>query len=177
MKSYRLQKGYIHVYTGDGKGKTTAAAGLALRAVRAGLRVFIAQFVKGSKSGEMDMLKKLSGKITIRQYGVRSFIKGQPAKTDRSLAHKGMTEVAAVVAAGRHDVVILDEMCVAMNLGLCELNQVLAMLNTRPAHVEIILTGRNAPRALINAADLITEMREIKHYFNKAVPARRGIEF
>ena len=173
----RKQKGYIQLYTGAGKGKTTAALGLALRASGAGLRVYIAQFVKGSESGERKALAKLSRAVTIRPFGARSFIKKNPAKIDRTLAAKGLAEVSAIIAAGRHDLVILDEICVALRLGLFSLEPVLEMLKTRPGHVEIILTGRNAPQALIDAADLVTEMREIRHYFQKGVRARRGIEF
>jgi cob(I)alamin adenosyltransferase len=173
----RTHKGYIHLYTGDGKGKTTAAFGLALRASGAGLRVYIAQFTKGSDSGEVSALRKYSRAVTIRQFGARSFIKRQPSKIDRTLAAKGLAEVSGIIAAGRHRLVILDEICVALRLGLFPLEQVLDMLKTRPGHVEIILTGRNAPEALIDAADLVTEMREVRHYFKKGVRARKGIEF
>jgi cob(I)alamin adenosyltransferase len=173
----RTKKGYIHLYTGDGKGKTTAAFGLALRASGAGLRVYIAQFTKGSDSGEVRALRNYSRAIIIRQFGARSFIKRLPTKNDRILAANGLAEVSAIIAAGRHDIVILDEICVALRLGLVPLEQVLDMLKKRPGHVEIILTGRNAPRALVDAADLVTEMREIRHYFQKGVRARRGIEF
>jgi cob(I)alamin adenosyltransferase len=172
-----MQKGYIQLYTGAGKGKTTAAFGLALRASGAGLRVYIAQFVKGSESGEREALKKVSRKVTIRQFGARSFIKKHPTKIDRALAAKGLAEVSAIIAAGRHDLVILDEICIALYLGLFPLEHLIEMLKTRPGHVEIILTGRNAPKALVDAADLVTEMREIRHYYQKGVRARKGIEF
>ena len=172
-----LQKGYIHLYTGDGKGKTTAAIGLALRACGSGLRVYIAQFTKGSDSGEVNALEKFFRAVTIHQFGARSFIKKKPTKIDRILAAKGLAEVSAVIAAGRHDLVILDEICVALRLRLFSVEQVLEILETRPARVEIILTGRDAPQELIDASDLVTEMREIRHYFKKGVRARRGIEF
>jgi cob(I)alamin adenosyltransferase len=171
-----LQKGYIHLYTGNGKGKTTAAFGVALRACEAGLKVYIAQFTKGSDSGEVNALRRHFPSATIRQFGAPSFIK-KPDKTDRDFAAKGLAEAADVIAAGRHDLVVLDEVCVALHLGLFSVGQVLEILKTRPGHVEIILTGRNAPRELIEASDLVTEMMEIRHYYHKGVRARRGIEF
>jgi cob(I)alamin adenosyltransferase len=172
-----LKKGYIHLYTGAGKGKTTAAFGLALRAAGNGLRVYIAQFAKGTKSGELELLKKLSRKVTIKQFGARSFITKHPTTIDRTLAESGIAEVAGIIAHGRYDMVILDEIGIACRFGLLSVEPVIAMLKARPSCVEIILTGRNAPKELIDIADLVTEMKEIKHYFQQGVGARAGIEY
>jgi cob(I)alamin adenosyltransferase len=174
---FRVRQGYIHLYTGNGKGKTTAAIGLAVRAAGAGLRVYIAQFAKGKKSGEADMLTKLSRRITIRRHGARTFIKARPDATDRKLAEKGMQEAAKVIHSGRYDVVILDELCIVCHYGLVPVKTVMEFLQKRPRHVEIILTGRYAPKKFVQAADVVTEMKEVKHYFQKGVKARQGIEF
>jgi cob(I)alamin adenosyltransferase len=173
----RLRKGYVQLYTGTGKGKTTAAVGLALRAAGAGLRVYFAQFAKGSASGELAMLKKASCTITIQQFGARSFIKKSPSKIDRTLAANGFAKVTAMVASGRYDVVVLDEIAVACHFNLIPAAAVRELITVRPAHVEIILTGRCAPRELVDAADLVTEMKEIRHYFRNGVLARQGIEY
>jgi cob(I)alamin adenosyltransferase len=172
-----LEKGYVHVYTGSGKGKTTAALGLALRAVGAGLRVFIAQFAKGSATSELKVLKKLSRQITVRQFGRSSFIKGNPSCVDRERAARGIAAVKKALAGGRYDMVVLDELCGACRYNLVGTKEVLAMLENRPEGIEVIITGRNAPDELVKAADIVTEMKEVKHYFIKEVSARRGIEY
>jgi cob(I)alamin adenosyltransferase len=173
----RLTKGFVHVYTGDGKGKTSAAMGLALRAIGAGLSVYIAQFSKGSESGELKVLEKLSRKITIRQFGTHSFIKRVPTKIDVTLALKGLATVESILRDGKHDVVILDELCIACRYKMVPVEKAVDMIKNKPAHVELIITGRNAPLEIIEAADLVTEMRAVKHYFSKGVKARKGIEY
>jgi cob(I)alamin adenosyltransferase len=170
-------KGYFQLYTGGGKGKTTAALGLALRAAGAGLRVYIAQFAKGIEAGELKALKKLSAAVTVRQCGARSFIRGRPGKIDRTLAENGLAAAARAIASGRWDLVILDELCVACHFRMVEAKAVLEILKSRPRHVEVVITGRNAPKAFLEAADLVTEMKEIKHYFTEGVRARKGIEY
>jgi cob(I)alamin adenosyltransferase len=172
-----LKKGFVHLYTGNGKGKTTAALGLALRAAGAGLKVFIAQFAKGVATGEMKSLKKFSKQITVKQFGTRSFIRLRPSKIDRALAAKGLAVVENVLRRGGYDMVILDEVCIACRYNLIPIESVLDVIKNRPERVEIILTGRNAPKEIIEAADLVTEMRAIKHYFNKGTRARKGIEY
>ncbi len=169
-------KGYIHVYTGDGKGKTTAALGLAVRAAGAGLKVFFAQFLKSGNYSEHEALKRFSDVIEVRQYGRGCFIRGEPQKEDIESATKGILEVKDVISSGKYDVVILDEANIAIYYGLIKLDQLIEILRNRPPHVEVVITGRNADPKLIEEADLVTEMREIKHYYKKGVLARTGIE-
>jgi len=169
-------KGYIHVYTGDGKGKTTAALGLAIRAVGAGLKVYIAQFLKHGDYSEIKGLDRFSDTITVEQFGCGRFIKGRPSKEDVAAARQGLKKVKTILAAGKYSVVILDEANVAVSLNLFSENELLEILDHRPDNVEIIITGRGAASGIIEAADLVTEMKEIKHYFKKGVKARIGIE-
>jgi cob(I)alamin adenosyltransferase len=172
-----LKKGFIHLYTGDGKGKTTAAMGLALRAAGAGLKVFIAQFAKGVATSEAKAMKKFSKQIRVKQFGARTFIKRNPTARDRVFAAKGLTAVEKALREGNYDVVILDEVCVACRYDLIPVRKVLAVIKKRPREVEVVLTGRNAPNTFVKAADIVTEMREVKHYFSKGVMARKGIEY
>lgn len=168
--------GYVHVYTGDGKGKTTAALGLALRSAGAGLRVYIGQFIKSGAYNEIRALERFDECITCRQYGRGCFILGEPEREDRDMAQQGLAEARGILEAGEHDVVILDEINVAVYLGLIKEQEVLELLDLRPASVELVLTGRKAFPALMEAADLVTEMRERKHYYALGVLAREGIE-
>lgn len=168
--------GYVQVYTGDGKGKTTAALGLALRAAGAGLRVFIGQFVKGVDYAETVALERNRDRITVRRFGRPGFIHGQPAADDVRAAREGMEQAREVLLGGEYDLVILDEILIAIHLGLLAEADVLDLIEARPSHVELVLTGRHAPDGVIEAADLVTEMREIKHYYRQGVSARRGIE-
>jgi len=167
----------VQVYTGDGKGKTTAALGLALRALGHGLKVYMIQFMKGDPEyGELRAAGRLDG-LTIRQFGRTDFVdRDQPAEEDISMARQGLEHAAAVLAAGEHDLVILDEINVALDFGLVPVKAVLELIENRPPGVELVLTGRSAPRAVIEAADLVTEMREIKHYYQRGRTARDGIE-
>ncbi|MDY0202157.1 MAG: cob(I)yrinic acid a,c-diamide adenosyltransferase [Bacteroidales bacterium] len=169
-------KGYIHLYTGNGKGKTTAAIGLAIRASGAGKRVFIGQFVKGMHYAELDALKQFPN-IEIKQYGLDCFIKNDPTQADIDAARAGLNEVKQVIESNKFPLVILDEICIALFYKLFSIDEVLAMLKSKPNTMEIVLTGRYAPKELIDIADLVTEMKEIKHYYNNGVEARKGIEF
>lgn len=169
-------RGYIHVYTGNGKGKTTAALGLALRAAGAGLNVYIAQFIKYGEYSEIKALNRLSDKITIEQFGRGRFIKGRPSEEDLAAARRGLNQIKKILKAGKHAVVILDEASVAVSLNLFSENELLEIIDRRPDNVEIIITGREAGPRIIEAADLVTEMKEIKHYFKSGVEARVGIE-
>lgn len=171
-----LKKGFVHCYTGSGKGKTTAALGLALRAAGAGLDVFIAQFAKGMETGEIRVLRKISKRITLRRYGTRAFIT-RPSALDRKLAARGLADAGKAISGGRFDVVILDEICGVCHSKIATPEQVVGIVRARPANVEIVLTGRNAPEEFIEASDLVTEMREVRHYFASGVKARKGIEF
>jgi cob(I)alamin adenosyltransferase len=168
--------GYIHLYTGNGKGKTTAALGLALRAAGAGKRIFIAQFVKGMHYSELDALTRFP-EIELKQYGLDCFIVNEPTQKDIDAARKGLTEVTAIITGNKFDIVILDELCIALHYHLFETEEILSLLNAKPENMEIVMTGRYAPPELYEIADLVTEMTEIKHYYSKGIEARKGIEF
>jgi cob(I)alamin adenosyltransferase len=172
----KLDRGCIQVYTGDGKGKTSAALGLALRAAGAGLRVFIVQFAKAQASAELASLERLAASITVRRYGTARFIDGSPSPEDRAAATEGLADAGAALAGGGFDVVILDEACIALHYGLFSLEELLRVIDGRKAGVEVVVTGRKAPQGLIDAADLVTEMREVKHYYRTGLGARSGIE-
>jgi cob(I)alamin adenosyltransferase len=171
-------KGLVQVYTGHGKGKTTAALGLALRASGQGLKVYMVQFMKGWPFyGELESVKHLPN-ITLRQFGRAEFVnKENPYPIDVRMAQEALDDARQVILAGQHDLVILDEANVALDYGLIKLADVLDLLDKRPPHVELVLTGRDAPAALIARADLVTEMLQIKHPFTEGVEARKGIEF
>lgn len=172
-----LEKGQIQVYTGNGKGKTTAALGLALRAAGAGLRVYIGQFMKGRHYSELDAAKKLAPLITIEQYGHPEFcIPGKVSEEDFRLAREGMEKIKAALFSNEYDIVVMDEICTALHFKLIEVEEALEVMRAKPENVELILTGRYAPDAVLDAADLVTEMREVKHYYGKNIPARKGIE-
>ncbi len=168
--------GYVQVYTGNGKGKTTAALGLAIRAAGAGLRVFIAQFMKAGSYSEIRALKRFDDLIAVEQFGTGAFVTGKPSPVDLEAAGRGLQRVRTVLAAGEHDMVILEEGNVAAACGLFPLQALLDILDARPESVEIVITGRNAHPRIIERADLVTEMKEIKHYFHRGIAARVGIE-
>lgn len=169
------ERGYVQVYTGNGKGKTTASFGLALRAAGAGKRVFIGQFVKGMHYSELDIVPKLET-IEIRQYGRDCFIKKEPSESDIRCAKEGLAEMAEILKSGKYDVVIMDEANIALFYKLFSFEELKQAVCNRAEGVEVIVTGRYAPQELIDMADLVTEMREIKHYYTKGVEARVGIE-
>ena len=169
-------KGYVQVYTGDGKGKTTAAIGLAIRALGAGWRVFIAQLLKSGEYSEHKALAQFSDHLTIKTYGRNVFIKGEPEEEDRRLAQEAYQEIAEVVASGRYRLVILDEANVAVHYGLITVDQIFDLIDRRSEGVELLITGRYAHSRLIERADLVTEMRGIKHYFDRGIKARVGVE-
>ncbi|MCK5338469.1 MAG: cob(I)yrinic acid a,c-diamide adenosyltransferase [Bacteroidales bacterium] len=170
-------KGYVQVYTGNGKGKTTAALGLAVRAVGAGMKVFIGQFVKGMHYSELDVINSNLESITVRQYGRDCFIINEPTFEDKEAAQDGFERIRQIVHAGKHELVILDELNIAIYYGLISLDEVLRLIKDKPSHVELVITGRYAPDELLEAADLVTEMKEMRHYYQKGVQARKGIEF
>ena len=168
--------GYIHVYTGNGKGKTTAALGLALRATGAGLKVYIGQFMKKRNYSELKSLEKFSESITIEQFGRQRFIGQKVTEEDKLLAQEGFEKVKKVIDDGKYNLIILDEINVALSYGLLKEDEVIEIIKCRPKAQEIVLTGRNAPNKIVELADLVTEMKEIKHYFKHGVKARKGIE-
>jgi cob(I)alamin adenosyltransferase len=173
-----MEKGLIQVYTGNGKGKTTAALGLALRAVGHGLKVLVIQLMKGNINyGELESSKKLSPYLTIKQMGQETFVsKTNPDPIDIKLAQDGFALAKKAIVDEEYDIVILDEINVAIDYGLIPLSDLLHLLDTKPRGVELILTGRNARPEILEKADLITEMVERKHYYGKGIKARKGIE-
>ena len=168
--------GQVHVYTGDGKGKTTAALGLALRAVGAGWKVFFAQFAKGTHCSELTALERLADSITVRRYGREGFIIEKPEQADVDAARQGLKECREALASGHFSLVILDEAAVAVKLGLFGVEELIALIDSRPPETELVITGRSADPRLIDRADLVTEMHETKHYYRQGVEARVGIE-
>jgi cob(I)alamin adenosyltransferase len=172
-----MKTGYVHLYTGNGKGKTTAALGLALRAAGAGKKVFIAQFAKGRHSSEHAALARLKDLITFRLYGLKTFVGKTLSVKERQAAGKGLADASEAMSGGRYDMVILDEAAYAASVGLVSTSRILEAVAGRKGSVEVVITGRNAPRALSEAADLITEMKMKKHYYTAGIKARKGIEF
>ncbi len=168
--------GYVQVYTGDGKGKTTAALGLAMRAAGAGFRVFIGQFVKGQDYSELHAFSRFSDLITVRQFGRQCFIFNKPQEEDINFARRGLEEIRRVVRSGTYKLVILDEANIATHYGLFDVNDLIDIINTKPQQVELVITGRWVDERIIERADLVTEMREIKHYYRQGIIARVGIE-
>lgn len=170
--------GYIQVYTGNGKGKTTAALGLALRAAGHGFKTFIGQFLKGRSSGEIEAAKRLDPLIRIEQFGREGFIlvKDGPDDEDVTRARAGLARSLEAMLSGDYRIVVLDEINTAVHFGLIPESDVLGLLARKPKDVEVVLTGRYAPDSFIERADLVTEMTERKHYHSRGVKARDGIE-
>ena len=152
-------KGYIQVYTGNGKGKTTAALGLAIRAAGAGLKVFIAQFIKMGEYSEIKALKRFKDLITVEQFGSGRFIKGTPSASDIEAARKGVEKIKAAFTSGQHNVVIMEEANVSAGLGILSVEYILKIMDEKPRDVELVITGRGADSRIIEKADLVTEMK------------------
>lgn len=174
-----LGRGYVHIYTGDGKGKTTAALGLALRAAGSGLRTYIVQFMKGQYYGELDSVKMLSPYVVMEQFGTSGFLefKDTPDPDHVMHAHKAMERVSELMDTTEYNIIIADEIITAMLFHLIQEGDILKLMGKKPYGVEFVITGRGATESLIDKADLVTEMREIKHYYNtQGVIARKGIE-
>jgi len=169
-------RGFVHVYTGDGKGKTTAALGLALRAVGAGLKVFIAQFIKVGNYSEIKALERFQDMIRVEQFGLGRFVGGKPSPADIAAARSGLKRVREVIASGGYQLVILEEANVAVKYGLFPVQELLQLIIEKPLDIEMVITGRGASPRILEAADLVTEMQMVKHYFEKGVRARVGIE-
>jgi len=173
-----LGKGYVQVYTGNSKGKTTAALGLAFRAMGRGLKTYIGQFMKGKYYGELEAARMSSPYITIEQYGKDTFIHVQnpPDEEDMRMAREGLEKARKAMLSGEYAIVVLDEIITCRHFNLISVDEMLETIRIKPHGVELVFTGRYAPQELIDAADLVTEMKEIKHYFDKGVNARDGIE-
>ncbi len=170
-----MKRGYIHVYTGNGKGKTTAAMGLSIRALGAGLRVLFVQFVKGMEYSEHKTLSLLD-RITVKQFGRKEFIHSKPSDEDIRKAQEGYNFVLSAYESGEYDVIVLDEANIAVFFGLLSEEDLIRLMEMKPQGVELVITGRYAPDSVVERADLVTEMKEIKHYYTQGVPARDGIE-
>lgn len=173
-----MSKGYVQVYTGDGKGKTTAALGLAFRAAGHGRRTYVAQFLKGRPTGEIEAAKKLAPLVTIEQFGREGFLtaKDGPAAEDIAMARAGLARAREAMLSGEYAIVVLDEVNTAVHFKVLPEADVLDLLDRKPEPVEVVLTGRCAPASFVARADLVTEMRAVKHYFDRGVAAREGIE-
>ncbi len=167
--------GKIHIYTGDGKGKTTAALGLALRAIGAGYRVYIVQFLKGQDYSELSSLKPLKA-LTLKRFGQKGYIIEKGGKQDKQAARQALAWSEKIIKSGKFDIVILDEIFLAVWFKLISVNQLIRLISLKSKNVELVLTGRRAPKELIRMADYVTEMREVKHPFKQGLMARRGIE-
>ena len=174
---HRPVPGQIHVYTGNGKGKTTAALGLALRAAGQGRKVWVVQFMKGKTNyGELRSAKKIG--IVIRQFGRPDFVdKKNPDPLDFRGAQQALSFAHGLMKGKRCDLLVLDELNVALDFKLVSLKQALTLIAEKPEGLELVITGRYAPRALLRRADLVTEMKEVKHYYKKGIAARQGIEY
>ena len=178
MSSHGLETGLVQVYTGNGKGKTSAAFGAALRAVGRGLKVYIIQFIKGGFDyGELYVVDKLPN-LKLAAFGRGRFItETPPLKEDVEPVREAFELAKKVVSEGKYDIVILDEINVVVDLKMVSVDEVVELIRNKPKHVELILTGRNAAPAVIELADLVTEMREVKHPYARGVPSRKGIEY
>jgi cob(I)alamin adenosyltransferase len=174
----RLEKGLVQVYTGNGKGKTSAAFGLALRATGRGLKVCIIQFIKGGFDyGELYVADKLPG-LKLKTFGRGKFVsEKKPDSEDVHLAEEALETAEKAVSGGEYDVIVLDEINVALDLNLIKTERVLQIIKDKPVQIELVLTGRRAPKEIVDAADLVTEMVEVKHPYNKGFQARKGIEY
>jgi len=172
-----LKQGYIQVYTGDGKGKTTASLGVALRVLGNGGKVYYAQFIKGKKiSSEFTALRIFNENFVHKAYGKGRFIINGPDNEDKELAKKGLEECSGILSSGKYDLVVMDELNVALKIGLVDLKNVLEAVKSKHPQTELIITGRYAKNEITELADLVTEMKMIRHYYKKGVPARKGIE-
>jgi len=174
----KLEQGFIQIYTGNGKGKTTAAIGQAVRAAGLGLKTYIAQFMKEFPYSELNSLKHLKNWITIEQFCGDEFVykKELPGEEDLAKARKGLRTAKEKMLSGEYDLIILDEAIVATYFKLIETAELIEIINLKPEKVELILTGRYCPKELVELADLVTDMEEVKHYYQKGIKSRRGIE-
>lgn len=169
-------KGYIQIYTGNGKGKTTAALGLTMRMIGAGGKVFIGQFLKSGDYSEMKTLRKFKDQITVEHYGLGSFVKGSPTQEEIEAGRYGYNRVAQIIEKGEYNLVIMDEGNVAVKYNIFSEKDLLNIFDKKPDHVELVVTGRGATPKVMENADLVIEMRAVKHYFQQGVKARIGIE-
>jgi cob(I)alamin adenosyltransferase len=171
-------KGLVIVITGNGKGKTTSAFGQALRAIGHGYKVFVVQFMKGRKYGEFKAAKKYLPDLTVRLAGLDSFVmRDNPAAIDIELAQKGLELARKAIKSGKYDMIILDEINVALDFKLVDLREVIELIESKPAGVDLILTGRYAPPQILKLADTVSEIKEVKHHYASGIKNRAGIEY
>ena len=172
------RKGYFQIYTGTGKGKTTAALGLAMRAAGAGLRTYIGEFVKFQEYNEVKVIHERFPEIKIELFGNEGLcINGRDlTDLDKKTAREGFDRSMAAMKSGEYDIVILDEICIAVHTGALSEDDAMRFVSERPENVDLVFTGRDATEKTIEAADLVTDMREVKHYYNAGVESRRGID-
>ncbi|MCT4593877.1 MAG: cob(I)yrinic acid a,c-diamide adenosyltransferase [Anaeromicrobium sp.] len=171
-----MSKGCIHVYTGNGKGKTTAALGIIMRAYGAGKKVFLGQFIKSMEYSEIKTLKLLESHIKVKLFGNGCFLIREPNEDDIKSAYEGIDYILNIYKENKYDIIILDEINIAIYLKLLKEKDVLKLIDEKPDNIELILTGRYAPDSIIKKADLVTEMKEIKHYYTQGIPNREGID-
>ena len=170
-------KGYIHVYTGNGKGKTTAAIGLGVRCAGNNSKVHMIQFMKGRKYCELVTIDDIKN-FTYSQHGRDEFVnKDNPEKIDIDLARKGFTKALELIKSNNYDMIILDEINVAVDFKLISLEELLNLVENKPERLELVLTGRYADKEIVKLADYVTEMLEIKHPYQKGVQARKGCDY
>jgi cob(I)alamin adenosyltransferase len=174
----RMKKGFIQVYTGNGKGKTTAAIGQVIRASGHGFKTCFIQFMKDYPYGEIIALEQYKDSITLLRFGNDNFVfkKQAPSENDLDSAERGMQAAGEAITSGKYDIVVLDELCVAIYFKLLSTEKVLEWIDRKPDGLELIITGRYCPQPIINRADLVTEMKEVKHYYSRNIKARKGIE-
>jgi len=167
--------GRLHVYTGDGKGKTSMAMGMAMRALGHGQRVVIIQFLKGQETGEQN-IKNFNKKLIFKKFGSKNFIFEKKNQTDYTIAVDAVNFTLNILKT-KPNLIILDEINVALNLGLISLDSAMTIINSCPKNTELVFTGRGAPKKILDIADLVTEMKNLKHYFNRGDKAKKGIEY
>ncbi len=178
VKRVKTDRGLVIVITGNGKGKTTAAFGQALRAIGQGYDVFVLQFMKGRKYGEFIAAEKYLPRLTVRMFGLDSFVmRDNPAAIDIELAQKGLAAAKKAINSGKYDMVILDEINVALDFKLIGLREVIALIKNKPASLDLILTGRFALPEIVELADTVSEVKEVKHHYNRGIKDRAGIEY
>lgn len=172
----RLSESYVHVYTGNGKGKTTSVIGLMVRAVGAGKKVYFGQFMKQGNYSEIKILQERFPEITLEQYGGRLLLNKSADNSDLAQAEEGFKRAKEALHSGKYDMVVLDEINVVAFLELLDVQDILDFIDNRPKDVELVLSGRYADKRVMEKADLVSEIMQVKHYFNEGVQARKGIE-
>ena len=174
-----LKEGFVQVYTGNGKGKSTAAIGLAVRAAGAGLKSYIIQFMKDYNYSELRSLELLHEFIELEKVGKDDFVfrKELPPQEEIDLAATALNKAEIKMLSGKYDIIILDEACVSIYFKILKEEQILEFINKKPKEVELVITGRYCPKSIIDKADLVTEMKEINHYYQKGIVSRKGIDF